>query len=410
MTAAAEAALERAVREDGPRLRAALAARLRDLDAAEEALAFACAAAVEAWRRGGPPRDPAAWLYAAARRRAFDLARRADVRRRLRPDPPEPAPTPESLVLAAAEPIPDERLRLIFVCCHPALALESRAMLTLRVVCGLSVERLARAFLTTPAAATQRLTRAKRKIREARIPFETPDRAAWPERMAAVLATLEIAYAQAYEDAAAASDPDSLAHEALRLTGLLAELAPNDPEALGLAALVRLAESRRAARVGSDGGMVPLDRQEVRLWDARLIAEAADLLARAAGARRSGPYQVMAAIHAAHASRLQTGRTPHEAICELYATLRLMRPTPVVSVNQAAALAAAGRLDEARALLDALRGDGRLSDWPPYLAARAALDEATGDVGRAREALARAAELTSSPVERRFLQARSERL
>ena len=241
----AERVLAQAVSDAGDRIRAALAIRFRDLDLAEEAFAFASLRAVETWGRDGPPRDPAAWLYAVGRRRAFDLGRRAQVRARAAYDVPEPEPDPEAIVMAAFEPIPDERLRLIFICCHPALAPEARIALTLRTLCGLSVPRIARAWLTSEVAMGQRLTRAKRKIREAKIRFEIPEPDAWGERLDAVLATLEIAYAQAYEDAAGASDAADLAAESLRLSGLLAELLPDEPEVLGLAAMIRLAESRR---------------------------------------------------------------------------------------------------------------------------------------------------------------------
>ena len=225
----AERVLAQAVSDAGDRIRAALAIRFRDLDLAEEAFAFASLRAVETWGRDGPPRDPAAWLYAVGRRRAFDLGRRAQVRARAAYDVPEPEPDPEAIVMAAFEPIPDERLRLIFICCHPALAPEARIALTLRTLCGLSAPRIARAWLTSEVAMGQRLTRAKRKIREAKIRFEIPEPDAWGERLDAVLATLEIAYAQAYEDAAGASDAADLAAESLRLSGLLAELLPDDP-------------------------------------------------------------------------------------------------------------------------------------------------------------------------------------
>ena len=198
----AERVLDDAVREAGDRIRAALAMRFRDLDMAEEAFAFASLRAVETWPRDGVPRDPAAWLYSVGRRRAFDIGRRAKVRGAAVHDAPEPTPDPETILMAAFEPIPDERLRLIFICCHPALAPEAR---------------IARAWLTTDVAMMQRLTRAKRKIRDARIRFEIPEPDAWGERLAAVLATLEIAYAQAYEDAALASDAADLASETLRL-------------------------------------------------------------------------------------------------------------------------------------------------------------------------------------------------
>ncbi len=332
--------------------------------------------------------------------------RRARVRRDHRPDAPEPVPTPEEVVLAALEPIPDDRLRLIFTCCHPALAVEARIALTLRIICGLSVGRLARAFLTTEMAMTQRLTRAKGKIRDARIPFEPPGPEAWGERLAAVLAAIEIAYAQAYEDAAGLSEAADLAAETLRLSALLTELLPKEPEVLGLAASIRLAEARRPARLDDLGRMVPLAEQDTDLWDGGRIAEAVDLLARAAAIGRSGPYQIMAAIHAAHASRREIGRTPWSDIVMLYDALMVVRPSPVAAVNRAVALA---EVAGAAAALDALRAanpDGRLDDFAPYQATLAHISERAGRMDEARAALVRTLALTDTAAERAHLQRR----
>jgi RNA polymerase sigma-70 factor (ECF subfamily) len=405
-----EPRLDHAVREAGGRVIAALAARFRDLDLAEEAFAFACAAAVEAWRRDGAPRDPVAWLYAAARRRGFDLTRRAKVRGAYRPDALAPPPTPEEVVLAALEPIPDERLRLIFTCCHPALAVEARIALTLRTICGLSVERLARAFLTTEAAMTQRLTRARRKIAQARIPFEVPGPEAWGERLEAVLAALEIAYAQAYEDGAGVGEAAGLAGETLRLSRVLCELTPEEPEVLGLAALIRLAEARRPARLDAGGRMVPLAEQDVSLWDETLLDEAVVLLRRAAGLGRSGPYQVMAAIHATHASRRDTGVTPWADIVALYDALIWMRPSPVAQINRAIALGQAAGPQAALDALGEVDADGRIQAFAPYHAARAHLLEQAGRIDEAAAALARSLELTQTPAERDYLAAKLESL
>ncbi len=405
-TAGPFVALDQAVRASGGRIAAALATRLRDLDLAEEAFAFACAAALETWPARGAPRDPAAWLYAAARRRAFDLMRRARVRGAWRPDPAEPVPTPEEVVLAAFEPIPDERLRLIFTCCHPALAVEARIALTLRIICGLSVEQLARAFLTTEIAMTQRLTRAKGKIRDARVPFDAPGPEAWGERLEAVLAAIEIAYGQAYEDAAGLSQASELAAETLRLSGVLAELLPDEPEVLGLAASIRLAEARRPARLDDLGRMVPLAEQDVALWDRARIAEAVQLLVRAARIGRSGPYQVMAAIHAAHASRLETGSTPWADIVTLYDALMVLRPSPVAAVNRAVALVQVVGAEPALAALAAANADGRLEAFAPYQAALAHASERAGDRVTASAALIRVLALTDTPAERAHLQRR----
>ncbi|HEX4712805.1 RNA polymerase sigma factor [Phenylobacterium sp.] len=402
----AERVLAQAVREAGDRIRAALAIRFRDLDMAEEAFAFASLRAVETWPRDGVPRDPAAWLYSVGRRRAFDIGRRAKVRGTAVHDAPEPTPDPETILMAAFEPIPDERLRLIFICCHPALAPEARIALTLRTLCGLSVARIARAWLTTEVAMLQRLTRAKRKIRDARIRFEIPEPDAWGERLDAVLATLEIAYAQAYEDAAGASDAAELASETLRLSGLLAELLPDEPEVLGLAALIRLTESRRPARIDAGGAMVPLSEQDVRLWDPRLIAEAVALMRRAADLGRSGRYQLMAAIHAAHASRIETGATPWGDIVALYDILLTVRPSAVAAVNRAVAVAEAQSAEAGLAALAAVEGPERLNGWLPYQAARAGLCAMAGREAEAAEALKAALALHPAPAERLFLQRR----
>lgn len=402
----AATALDRAVREAGGRVTAALAVRFRDLDLAEEAFAQACAAAAETWGLSGPPRDPAAWLYATGRRRALDLIRRARVRGAHRPDEPPPQQTPEEAVLAASEPIPDERLRLIFTCCHPALAAEARIALTLRVICGLAVERLARAFLTTETAMIQRLTRAKRKIAQAGIPFEVPGPDAWSERLDAVLAALEIAYAQAYEDAGGQGEAGELAGETLRLSSVLCDLIPGEPEVLALAALIRLAEARRPARLDTQGRMIPLSEQDTALWDETLLDQAVTLLERAAALGRSGPYQVMAAIHAAHASRRDIGRTPWEDLVQLYDALAWMRPSPVVEVNRAVAL---GHVSGPQAALDALataNAQGRVLDFAPYHVAQAHWLEQAGRPEESRAALARALALVGSPAERAHLAAK----
>lgn len=381
---------------------AALAARLRDLDLAEDAFADAAAAALTAWGQQAP-RDPAAWLWKAAFRRALDARRRAAVRARAVLDAPEPEPTPEEALMAADDPIPDERLRLIFVCCHPAIAPNSRAALTLKVVCGLSTERLARAFLVAEPAMLQRITRAKKKIASAGVPFEVPAPDAWPERLEAVLGTLEIAYAQAYEDAALAGDAAGFAPEVLRLSGILAELAPDEPEVLGLAALVRFAEARRPARLDDTGAMVPPHQQDMALWRRELIAEGGTLMARAAKRGRSGPRQILAAIHGAHLSRLETGTTPWEQIAALYDVLLAVRPSPVTAVNRAVALGEARGAAEGLAALAAVSAE-RMEGWLPWHAARAGLLEKAGRKAEAAEAVAAALALSPPPAERLFLQ------
>jgi RNA polymerase sigma-70 factor (ECF subfamily) len=386
-----------------PRVVAALAGRLRDLDLAEDAFADASTAALVAWPNQAP-RDPAAWLWRAALRRAIDAKRRAAVRDRAVLDLPEPEPTPEEALMAAHQPIPDERLKLIFVCCHPALAPDSRAALTLKVVCGLSTERLARAFFVAEPAMLQRITRAKRKIAGAGVPFEVPARDAWPERLDAVLTTLEIAYAQAYEDAAlSAADTAPFATEILRLSGLLAELLPDEPEVLGLAALVRFAEGRRPARLDDAGAMVPPPEQDIGLWRRDLIAEAADLLDRAAALGHSGPRQILAAIHATHCARAETGATAWDSIAALYDVLVQLRPQAATAVNRAVAI---GETRGAEAGLAELAKIGGMEGWLPYQAALAALSAKAGRRAEARAAYDAALELGPAPAERMYLEAR----
>ncbi len=389
-----------------PRVVAALAARFRDLDLAEDAFSEAAERALSAWA-GAPPRDPAAWLWRAALRKALDGRRRAAVRARAALDPPEPPPTPEDALMATDTPVPDERLRLIFICCHPALAPESRVALTLKVVCGLSTERLARAFFVGEPAMLQRITRAKRKIAGARVPFETPAREAWPERMEAVLATLEIAYAQAYEDAALATDTGMFAGEVLRLSGLLAELAPDDPEVLGLAALVRFAEARRPARLDDAGAMVPPERQDPALWRRDLIEDATALLERAATFGRSGPRQILAAIHATHCARRAGSRADWRAIAALYEALATIRPHPSTLVNRAVAI---GEAHSPEAGLAALAKVTEMAGWLPYQAALAALSAGAGHLEAAAAAYAAALDLDPAPAERLYLEAQARRL
>lgn len=388
-----------------PRVVAALAARLRDLDLAEDAFADATVAALAAWP-GDPPRDPAAWLWRTALRKAFDTLRRAAVRARVRPDAPEPPATPEELAMAE-EPIPDERLRLIFVCCHPAIAPDARAALTLKVVCGLSTERLARAFFVAEPAMLQRITRAKRKIAGAGVPFDVPGPAMWPERLEAVLTTLEIAYAQAYEDAALAGDAAEFAGEVVRLSGLLADLMPDEPEVLGLAALVRFAEGRRPARLDETGAMVPPERQDVGDWDRRMILAGAELMERAARLGLSGPRQIMAAIHASHCARLEGRATPWADIAALYDVLAVIRPSVATAVNRAVAL---GEARGWTAGLEALDGVTGVEDWLPYQAARAHLCAGAGQTADARTALRSALALGPAPAESLYLQAQLKRL
>jgi len=402
--------LDQTFRQNGGRVVSALAAAFRDLDLAEEAFAEACARAVERWG-DTPPADPAAWLYAVARRWALDRYRRRATAAAYRPDDAAPEPTPEDHVMALSEPIPDERLRLIFVCCHPAVSPDARAALTLRTVCGLTTAEVAAAFLTPEPTLAQRLVRAKRKIAEAGVPYDVPAPDRWPERMDAVLSTLEIAYAQAHADAAGAGPHADFATEMLNLTALLARLTPDDAETQALAATVRYAEARRPARLAADGSMVPLTQQNPADWNDTLIAEAERFLARSAAAshtRRTppGPRALQAAIHGAHTERAVNGRTDWAAILGLYNLLLLQRDDPVVRTNRAVALA---EVEGPAAALDALLcidAEG----WLPLHAARAEMFARLGWDKDARQDYDAALALGPSPAEALFLKGRRDRL
>ncbi len=378
-------ALDGAFREAGGRVVSALAAGFRDLDLAEEAFAEACARAASAWG-DRPPADPAAWLYSVARRVALDRLRRKATAGAHRPEEPEPEPTPEDHVMRLDQPIPDERLRLIFVCCHPAIAPEARAALTLKTVCGLSTAELAQAYLLPEPTLAQRLVRAKRKIAEAGVPFEVPGPERWGERLDAVLSTLEVAYAQAHADAALAGPHAEFAREMLTLAALLARLMPEEPEVLALAASLHLAEARRGARLDAEGAMVPLSDQDVRDWDASLCDAGERLLARSASLSRNarqapGPRALQAAIHAAHASRRRSGVTPWTEVFGLYDALLAVRNDPVIRTNRAVAMAESSGPAAALSELDAVDATG----WLPWHAARA---DMLARLGRHAEAVA----------------------
>lgn len=395
-------ALEGAAREAGGRIVAALAATFRDLDLAEEAWAEACARAAAVWPTA-PPLDPAAWLYVTARRHAIDLIRKRIIYQRLAPDAPEPQPSAEDILACDARLIPDERLRLIFVCCHPAVAPEARAALTLRLVCGLSVEEIARAFLVAEPAMFQRLTRAKKKIAQAGVSFEVPGPEAWPERLAAVLSTLEVAYARAHEDAAGTGQHAGYAREMLDLTAVLAELLPNEPECLAFAALVRFAEARRPARLDAEGAMVPLSEQDPKLWRRPLILEGEALLRAAARLNRPGPRQLRAALHGVWCMRRALAEPPPwSAALALYDLLLAWREDPFVRINRAVVLAEVAGPAAALAEVDGLDA-ARLDDFQPFHAVRADLLARLGRRDEALEAYDRALDMAPGPAERLWL-------
>ena len=383
---------------------ASLAARFRDLDLAEEAFADACEAAAREWRTCGEPDDPSAWLYQVARRRALDELRRRSVRQRLVPGEPEPAPTPEDLVTSNAHLIPDERLRLIFVCCHPAISPDARAALTLRLVCGLSTHEIADAFLISEPALLQRLTRAKRKVAVAGVSFEIPGPAAWPERLEAVLSTLEIAYAKAHANAGRADVHAGFATDVLSLSATLAAMLPDQGEVLGLAALVRYAEARRPARLAADGSMVPLSEQDPALWDKRLIAEGDTYLHRARNSGSLGQRAIHAAIHGLWCSRRRlSDPAPWPMVLKLYDALLRQRDDGIVRLNRAVALAEVEGPQAALAEVDSLVG-GRFENFQPWHAVRADLLRRLGRAEESDAAYAKAIGLAAGPAETRWLE------
>jgi RNA polymerase sigma-70 factor (ECF subfamily) len=386
-----------------PRVVAALAAQLRDLDAAEEAFAEAAASALAL---SEAPHDLAAWLFVAGKRRALDAIRKAKGEARKADALAEISDMAD--ILALPDPIPDERLRLLFICCHPALAADVRAALALRIICGLPVEAIARLFVVSEPAMFQRITRAKTKVREAGIAFELPPRRDWPERLGAVLLALELAFTAAYADAGgelSAALEEDLGAEVERLALLVAELLPAEPEALGLAALVLLARSRAGARVDGEGAMVPLSQQDCGKWDFARIARARGLMDSAARAGRSGPYQVMAAIQLTHARRAFEGAVDWGAVLRLYDVLLALRPSPMVALSRALALAQVEGAEAGLAAVAALPA-GRLALARPFHAARADLLAKAGRAGEAAAALDAALALDPPRAERLWLERR----
>lgn len=399
-------ALDRAVREAGGRVIAALAARYRDLDLAEESYAEACLRAVRDWPHSGAPADPAAWLYRVASRAAIDALRKRAVRNRLAFEAVAPNSEAEEAMNEDNAFIPDDRLRLIFICCHPTIAADARAALTLRLVCGLATGEIAHAFLLPEPTLAQRLVRAKRKIAEAKIAFELPEPQAWPERVESVLSTIEIAYSKAHEDAGGAGRHPGFAAEMLRLSLLLARLMPEQAEVLGLAATIHFAEARRPARLDDDGAMVPLSEQDPKLWRAELSEAGRGLLVQARALGRSGPRLLQAEIHGAWCDRAsRSDPPPWPRVLRLYDALLAHRDDPVIRLNRAVALAETVSPAAALAEIEALDFD-RFQHFLPYHAARADLLARTGRDAEAAEAYDRALALGPAPAERAWLAGR----
>ncbi len=389
------------------RVLATLIRLLGDFDVAEEALHDAFRAALETWPREGIPGNPRAWLVSAGRFKAID-----GLRRRARFDQLDETAAAATLGVedeaAWADPdaVGDDRLRLIFTCCHPALAPDARVALTLREVCGLTTEEVAQAFLMPAPTLAQRIVRAKAKIRAARIPYEVPERADLPGRLDAVLRCVYLVFNEGYD----ASSGDALTRhdlstEAIRLGRLLAELLP-EPEVQGLLALMLLQDSRRAARTSASGDLVLLDQQDRLLWDRAQIAEGVRLVEAALASRRPGPYTIQAAVAALHAQAPSAEDTDWTEIVGLYDVLLRLEPSPVVELNRAVAVAMRDGPAAGLALIDAILDRGDLRDYRLAHGARGELCRRLGRTAEARAALERALTLTRQEPERRLLQAR----
>ena len=407
----ARATVDETYRLESRRVLATLIRLLGDFDRAEEAMHDAFVAAVEQWARDGVPANPRAWLVSTGRFKAIDTARR-----RARFDRSLAALARELEEAAAADPITetddveDDRLRLIFTCCHPALKADAQVALTLREVCGLTTEEIARAFLSSAPTIAQRIVRAKAKIREAKIPYQVPARSELIDRLDSVLRVIYLVFNEGYS----ATEGDSLVRgelssEAIRLGRLLVELLP-EPEALGLLALMLLHESRRGARTAPDGTIVLLADQDRSQWNRAVIAEGSALVERAITSRRFGPYTLQAAIAAVHAEAPTGAATDWRQIVALYDVLLRADPSAVVVLNRAVAVAMRDGPAAGLALIDEILARGELADYHFAHAARADLCRRLGRIDDARASYTRALELVKQEPERRFLERRLDEL
>lgn len=402
--------VEEVYRAESARVLATLIRLLGDFDLAEEALHDAFKAALEQWPRDGVPANPRGWLVSAGRFKAID-----GIRRRGRFDPLDDTGgrveiAAEDAAAWETESVEDDRLRLIFTCCHPALPPEAQVALTLREVCGLTTEEIARSFLTPAPTLAQRIVRAKTKIRDARIPYQVPERDELQDRLDGVLKVIYLVYNEGYSASSGASlMRHDLSTEAIRLGRLLVELLP-EPEAVGLLALMLLNDSRRAARTSPSGDIVLLDDQDRTLWNQAQIAEGSALVERALSSRRFGPYTLQAAIGAVHADARDPASTDWGQIVGLYDVLARVEPSPVIELNRATAVAMRDGPPAGLALIDAILARGDLAEYHLAHSVRADLFRRLGRSAEARASYQRALALTRQEPERRLLERRLKEL
>jgi len=405
----ARSAAESAARRSYGKLVAFLAARTRDVAAAEDALSEAFSSALSDWPVNGCPANPEGWLLTVARRKLIDAMRG---RQRLEVAAEALRVMAEGAEMAETDTrLPDQRLGLMFACAHPAIEPGIRSPLILQVVLGLDAKAIASAFLTSPAAMGKRLVRAKEKIREAGIPFAIPERAMLPARLDAVLEAIYAAFAEGWSDPSATDiSRRDLTEETLFLARLVVELLPNEAEALGLLALLLHAEARRFARRTCAGEYVPLSKQDMRLWESEMIHEAEALLLRASELGVMGRFQLEGALQSAHVHRRRTGAGNWREVVQLYDALLAVSGSPVVGINRALAIAELAGAEAGLKILQQLAADPRLAEYQPYWAARAELLAKTGSPDEARKAYEMAIGLESDPAVRRFLQGRQSAL